>query len=94
MRRLDEVVDFLRRSGLPARAIHLPDLKGRPGEVIIDHALASGADIVISGAQRTNLARPAVRQCHQAVHSMLRTFLVHDWIIDTLAKTSRSATLC
>ncbi len=57
MRRLDEVVDFLGRSGLPAKAIHLPDPKGRPGEVIIDHALASGADIVISGARSERTLR-------------------------------------
>jgi len=57
MRRLDEVVDFLGRLGLPAQAIHLPDPKGRPGEVIIDHALASGADIVISGARSERTLR-------------------------------------
>lgn len=50
-RRLDEIADFLRRSDLPVKPIHLPDPKGRPGDVIVDHAFAAGANIVVSGAR-------------------------------------------
>jgi nucleotide-binding universal stress UspA family protein len=45
-----EIVRFLRRHGIEARAHNLPDHGGDTGQIILDFAHSQGADLIVAGA--------------------------------------------
>ena len=49
--RLEQIAAFLTRDGLKAEAEHLPKTHSNPGDDIMRHALATQADLVVSGVK-------------------------------------------